>query len=281
MRFRLFVLTMAIVLMLTACGGSSTASPRAVPTSLHVVAAQVTVTPMPYASRIPVKQLTRFIVKLTSTAGPGQLLQDSLKGGSTSFPPETRGHSLQSAFPKCQVSAVLYVDTSIPGVNAVEPTVRSLDDTEANWIVDVTPQSTGTLPISGEIDVQWTCPDGRSPQSQLTTFQQEITVFDPHPVHTVLDDIINNPIVIAVASTLLASFLAWLGVFVWRRITRRKASRAHKKTSRGRRKAPPGMSPEGVRTAEANTSPAAFQQEGESKRSPDEEQEIDTLPQAT
>src|SRR6266851_1666293 len=117
MRFRLLVLTMAIVLMLTACGGLSTAS-RAVPASLHVVAAQVTVTPIPYASRIPLKQLTRFMVKLTSTAGPGQLLQDSLKGGPTSFPPATRGHSLQSAFPKCQVSAVLYVDTSVPGVNA-------------------------------------------------------------------------------------------------------------------------------------------------------------------
>jgi len=221
------------------------------------------------------------MVKLTSTAGPGQLLQDSLKGGPTSFPPETRGHSLHSAFPKCPVSAVLYVDTSIPGVNAVEPTVRSLDDTEADWIVDVTPQSTGTLPISGEIDVKWTCPDGRSPQSQLTIFQQAITVFDPHPVHTVLNDIINNPIVIAVASTLLASFLTWLGVFAWRRVTRRKASRAHKKTSRGRRKAAPGLSHEGVRTAEANTSPAALQQEGESKRSPDEEQEIDMFPQAT
>jgi hypothetical protein len=279
MRFRLFVLTMAIVLMLTACGGSSTAS--RVPASLHVVAAQVTVTPIPYASRIPVKQLTRFMVKLTSTAGPGQLLQGSLKGGPTSFPPETRGHSLQSAFPQCQVSAVLYIDTSIPGVNAVEPTVRSLDDTEADWIVDVTPQSTGTLPISGEIDVQWSCPDGRSPQSQLTTFQQAISVFDPHPVHTILDDIINNPIVIAVVSTLLASFLTWLGVFAWRRITRRRASRAHKKTSRGRRKAAPGLSHEDVRTAEANTSPAALQQEGESKRSPDEEQEIDTLSQAT
>jgi hypothetical protein len=280
MRFRLFVLAMAVVLLLTACGGSSTAS-RAVPASLHVAAAQVTVTPIPYASRIPVKQLTRFMVKLTSTAGPGQLLQDSLKGGSTSFPPETRGHSLQSAFPQCQVSAVLYVDTSISGVNAVEPTVRSLDDTEADWIVDVTPQSTGTLPISGEIDVRWTCPDGRSPQSQLTTFQQAISVFDPHPVHTVLGDIINNPIVIAVASTLLASFLTWLGVFAWRRITRRKASHAHKKTSRGRRKAVPGLGHEGVRTAEANTSPAALQQEGESKRSPDEEQEIDMFPQAT
>ena len=280
MRFRLFVLIIAGLLMLTACGGAETAS-RAVAASLRVTAARVTVTPMPYASRIPVKQLTRLMVKLTSTAGPGQLLQDSLKGGPTSFPPETRGHSLQSAFPKCQVSAILYVDTSVPGVNAVEPTVRSLDDTEADWIVDVTPQSTGTLPISGEIDVKWTCPDGRSPQSQLTTFQQAITVFDPHPVHTVLDDIINNPIVIAVASTLLASFLAWLGVFVWRRITRRKASRAHKKTSRGRRKAAPGLSHEGVRTAEANTSPAALQQEGESKRSPDEVQEIDTLPQAT
>lgn len=279
MRFRLFVLTMTIVLMLTACGGSSTAS--RVPASLHVVAAQVTVTPIPYASRIPLKRLTRFMVKLTSTAGPGQLLQDSLKGGSTSFPPETRGRSLQSAFPKCQVSAILYVDTSIPGVNAVEPTVRSLDDTEADWIVDVTPQSTGTLPISGEIDVQWTCPDGRSPQSQLTAFQQAITVFDPHPVHTVLDDIVNNPIVTAVVSTLLASFLTWLGVFAWRRITRRKASRAHKKTSRGRRKAAPGLSHEGVRTTEANTSPAALQQEGESKRSPDKEQKIDTLSQAT
>jgi len=278
MRFRLFVLTMAIVLMLTACGGSSTAS--RVPASLHVTAARVTVTPIAYASRIPVKQLTRFMVKLTSTAGPGQLLQDSLKGGPTSFPPETRGHSLQSAFPQCQVSAVLYVDTSIPGVNAVEPTVRSLDDTEADWIVDVTPQSTGSLPISGEIDVKWTCPDGRSPQSQLTTFQQAITVFDPHPVHTVLDDIINNPIVIAVASTLLASFLAWLGVFVWRRITRRKASRTHKKTSR-HRKATPDLSHESAQTAEDGIPSAAPQQRSGIRSLPDEEQEIDTLSQAT
>lgn len=279
MRFRLFVLTMAIVLMLTACGGSSTAS--RVPASLHVVAAQVTVTPIPYASRIPVKQVTRFMVKLTSTAGPGQLLQDSLKGGSTSFPPETRGHSLQSAFPKCQVSAVLYVDTSIPGVNAVEPTVRSLDDTEADWIVDVTPQSTGTLPISGEIDVQWTCPDGRSPQSQLTTFQQAISVFDPHPVHTILDDIINNPIVIAVASTLLASFLTWLGVFAWRRITRRKASHTHKKTPRRHRKAVQGLSPESAQTAEAGIASSDPQQQSEIRSLPDQEEEIDTLSQAT
>jgi len=221
------------------------------------------------------------MVKLTSTAGPGQLLQDSLKGGPTSFPPATRGHSLQSAFPKCQVSAVLYVDTSVPGVNAVEPTVRSLDDTEADWIVDVTPQSTGTLPISGEIDVKWTCPDGRSPQSQLTTFQQAITVFDPHPVHTVLDDIINNPIVIAVASTLLASFLAWLGVFVWRRITRRKASHTHKKTPRRHRKAVQGLSRESAQTAEAGIPSAAPQQRSEIRSLPDEEQEIDTLSQAT
>jgi len=279
MRFRLFVLTIAIVLMLTACGGSSTA--LQVPASLHVAAAQVTVTPIPYASRIPLNQLTRFMVKLTATAGPGQLLQDSLKGGPTSFPPETRGHSLKSAFPQCQVSAVLYVDTSIPGVNAVEPTVRSLDDTEADWIVDVTPQSTGSLPISGEIDVRWTCPDGSSPQSQLTSFQQAINVFDPHPVHTVLDDIINNPIVIAVASTLLASFLTWLGVFAWRKITRRKASRAHKKTPRRHQKAAQGSRHEGVRTTEAGIPSAAPQQQSEIRSFPDEEQEIDTLSQAT
>jgi outer membrane lipopolysaccharide assembly protein LptE/RlpB len=69
MRLRLFVLTTAIVLMLTACGWSSTAS--RVPASLHVVAAQVTVTSIPYAPHFPLKQLTRFMVKLTSTAGPG------------------------------------------------------------------------------------------------------------------------------------------------------------------------------------------------------------------
>lgn len=271
MRFRLLVLTTAIVLMLTACGGSPAAS---VPASLHVAAARVTVAPMPYASRIPVKQLTRFMVKLTSTAGSGQLLQDSLKGGPTSFPQETRGRSLYNAFPKCPASAILYVDTSVPGVNAVEPTMRPLDDTEADWIVDVTPQSTGALSISGEIDVKWTCPDGRSPQSQLTAFQQAVSVFDPHPVHTVLGDIVNNPIVIAVVSTLLASFLTWLGVFALRRITRRKASHAHKKISRRHQKTAPGLNREGAQTTEAGTVSSTPQRQ-------DEEQEIDIFPQAT
>ncbi len=275
MRIGLFVFVIAALLMLAGCGGASTAAP-AVPASLRVSTVRVTVALYhSHASRIPVNNLSHFVVMLTSTAGTDRPLQVSLRGGPNSYPEETRNKALQDAFPGCAVSAILYLDTSTPGINAVGPTERSLDDTEADWMVDVTPQSTGTLSISGEIDVKWTCPDGRFQQSQLTTFQQAITVFDLHPVHTLLDDIINNPIVVAVAGTLLASFLTWLIVLAWRRITKKKRSRAHNKSTRQHRKSTPDMSGESVHKSETSTPAHTLSQPG------DEEQEIDTLQQPT
>ena len=274
MRIRLFILIIAVLLMLAGCGGAS--ANQTVPASLHVSAVRVTVTLyQSHASRIPVNNLSHFVVMLTSTTGPGEPLQASLQGAPNSYPEQARNKPLQDAFPGCAVSAVLYVDTSTPDINAVGPTERSLDDTEADWMVDVTPQSTGTLLISGEIDVKWMCPDGRSQQSQLTTFQQAITVFDPHPVHTLLGDIINNPIVIAVASTLLASFLTWLIVLAWRRITKKKRSGTRKKSARKHRKSTPDMNGEDVHMRETSTLAHTLSQPGE------EEQEIDTFRQPT
>jgi len=274
MRIRLFVLIIAVLLMLAGCGGASTA--RTIPASLHVSAVRVKVTLyQSHVSRIPVNNLSRFVVMLTSTTGPGEPLQASLQGAPNSFPVETRNKPLQDAFPGCTVSAILYIDTSTPGINTVGPTERSLNDTEADWMVDVTPQSPGTLSISGEIDVKWTCSDGRFQQSQLTTFQQAITVFDPHPVHTLLDNIINNPIVVAVAGTLLASFLTWLIVLAGRRITKKQKYPAHKKSSGPHRKSTPDMSGESIHMPETSTPAHTLSQPRE------EEQEIDTFQQPT
>ena len=130
-------------------------SPSRHPHHLDVNAAEVTVEPN--ISQISINQKTRFTIKLTSTTGSSQPLQMSFKGASNSYPPQTRGNSLQDAFPGCPVSATLDVDTSTPGIIPVQPLNRSLNDNEDDWTVDVIPQSAGPLTLSGEIDVTWAC----------------------------------------------------------------------------------------------------------------------------
>ncbi len=136
------------------------------------------------------------------------------------------------AFPGCAVSAIIFVDTNTPGIDLVSPATRSLNDTEADWNVDITPQSTGSLSLSGEIDVQWSsCPNnGGTPDYRLSYFQQTFTVFDPHPVHTFIGDFFNNPIVVGVSGTVLAGLVTWVAVQAWLRI--RRTGQGKKKPNR-------------------------------------------------
>ena len=152
MRVRVFVLFILLLFIMQGCGGT-TSSPNTVPSSLDVTSMQVLI--LPSVTKIPVNQTIHTTIKLTAASGSNQALEYSLKGASNSYPPQTRGKDLSDAFPGCAVSANIFVDTNTPGIDLVSPATRSLNDTEADWNVDITPQSTGSLSLSGEIDVQW------------------------------------------------------------------------------------------------------------------------------
>ncbi|HYT45897.1 MAG TPA: hypothetical protein VEP90_26455, partial [Methylomirabilota bacterium] len=91
--------------------------------------------------------------------------------------------------------------------------------------------TTGSLTLSGEINVQWSsCPNGSTPEFLLSYFQQTFTVYNPHPVHTFLSDFFSNPIVVGVSGTVLAGLVTWVAVQAWKRIRRKeKVKRQHPK----------------------------------------------------
>lgn len=218
MRRRFVVFLLLFLFTVQACGSSATIS-----NSLDVASAQVTV--LPSVTSIPLNSTTHFSIKLTSASGANQVLENSLKGASDSYPPQTQGRALSSAFPTCTtVMAVMNLDTSTPGIALVSPAPRSLDDTEADWNVDITPQATGTLTLDGEIDVEWSgCANGNNtPEFRLAPVYQQFTVYDPHPARTFFNNFFNNPIVVAVLAALLASLITWIVVQIWNRLRRKK-----------------------------------------------------------
>jgi hypothetical protein len=224
MRARVLVLFMLLLFILQGCG-ASTSTNTTVPASLDVTSVQVSI--LPSVTKLPVKQTILISIKLTAASGSNQALEYSLKGASDSYPPQTRGKALYNAFPGCAVSAIIFFDTTTPESHLVSPNARSLDDTAADWNVDITPQTTGTLTLSGEIDVQWSsCPDGSTSDYRLSYFQQTFTVYDPHPVHTFIGDFFNNPIVVGIvggaSATVLAALITWVVVQTRKRIGRRK-----------------------------------------------------------
>ena|SRR3989454_638238 len=225
MHARVLVFFMLLLFVLQGCGGAT----ESIPSSLDVTSVQVII--LPSVTKIPVNQTIHTTIKLTAASGSNQALEYSLKGAPNSYPPQTRGKALSDAFPGCAVSAIIFVDTATPGINLVSPTTRSLDDTEADWNVDITPQTTGSLTLSGEIDVQWSsCPNGSTPEFRLSYFQQTFTVYNPHPVHTFLGDFFSNPIVVGVSGTVLAGLVTWAAVQAWKRIRRKeKVKRQHPK----------------------------------------------------
>ena len=242
-RRSLIVMLLLVLVALAGCGGNSGTPGNAVATSTpgnavatgtgvagnagHAGAASLAVnearvTVEPNISRIPINQKTRFTIKLTSATGSSQPLQVSFKGAPDSYPLETRGKSLRDAFPGCPVSAIINVDTSTPGIDPVPPLERSLDDNEDDWIVDVIPQSTGTLTLSGEIDVEWKCSAGGYSPHALVSFQQPVTIFDPHPIQAVTGKFITNPWVIAIGSGLIIPIIGGLAALSWKRFRKPK-----------------------------------------------------------
>lgn len=198
-RCSLIVMLFLVFAALAGCGGA--VEPTSVTAAqLHVNAV---VTVAPNVSQIPISPPTRFTIKLTSTTGVSQPLQVSLIGAPDSYPPQTRGKSLQDAFPGCPISAILNIDTSTPGINPIQPLERSLNDNEDDWTVDVTPQSTGALTLSGEIDVSWACSGEPYGQFTLASFNQTVTVFDPHPIPTGLSNLFTNPWAITIGGGLI------------------------------------------------------------------------------
>jgi hypothetical protein len=227
MRVRVLVLSMLLLFILQGCGSSGAST--TIPASLDVTSVQVSI--LPSVTNLPVKQTIRISIKLTAASGSNQALEYSLKEAPDSYPPQTRGKALYNAFPGCAVSAIIFVDTTTLESHLVSPNTRSLDDTAADWNVDITPQTTGTLTLSGEIDVQWSSyPNGSTSDFRLSYFQQTFTVYDPHPVHTYIGDFFNNPIVVGIVGGASATVLAAL--IIWVAVQTRKHNRRRKKVTK-------------------------------------------------
>ena len=126
--------------------------------------------------------------------------------------------------------------------------------------------------IAGEIDVQWQCPDRRIIQAHLVDFQQNITVFDPHPVNDFFRLISDNPIVAGVVSTLLATFLGWLCVLAWRRIRKGKPKRERKVSARRLQKV--GSEKANAEKRETIPPPQVHEEPGEDQATLEKEREL-------
>jgi hypothetical protein len=147
---RVLVFFMLLLFVLQGCGGAAS---KSIPSSLDVTSVQVII--LPSVTKMPVNQTIHTTIKLTAASGSNQALEYSLKGAPNSYPPQTRGKALSDAFPGCAVSAIIFVDTATPGINLVSPTTRSLDDTEADWNVDITPQTTGSLTLRTPAEITY------------------------------------------------------------------------------------------------------------------------------